>query len=380
MVSQTSPFSFMSSQLPLSPFVSSNRYSPYHFSHRPTPPSFSPLLSSFSSSPSSKEYNIYEIVKRKEDEVEALANLHSLPSDPLRLRLEYLAVDTTDLAFARRKRFCKALRRRASEPPPLPPSLYTASTPNRQHSFNPHKLSVGVDIKRQSPTAPNSRQGCNDLVEIDSIPLVSQALASLGADFLFINVDSLYGGTQSDLSSTTRHLRYLSKTSGTPPIPIVMKDVVISPLQLAVAADAGCDAAILLACVLGSDLEHLLNVGTSMSLDCIVECHNTLEVECAISAGATYLLINRYDRLRDNEYRPDVAFEVAESLPPRGLLTTLVTGNINTVEEAGELLDAGFDGVVIGKGIMGNNEADKLIKKIREVEGGTGNRYAGNGF
>ena len=347
-------------------FPLTSSYTPLYTSSSPpssTPPP-DPTTTDVDPTPlSSDVYNIYEIVRRKEVEITNFAKLHTSPSDPLQLRLGYIS-ESSDMV--KKKRFARSLRRKLSSPKVFPPP---DSLEDPAYPFNTHYLSVGVDVKRRSPTAPHG----GALVDFDSAGPVARALADLGADFLFCNVDGpSYGGSLEDLSSTVSSLKALSRETNRTAPSLVMKDVVVSLLQLAVAAEAGCDAVLLLACVLGSDLEDFLNAATLMDLDCIVECHTELELSLALKAGATYLLVNRYDRVKGNLLARDQVFDVLDAFPPAGFVTTLAAGDFATPEEAGELLDAGYDGVVLGKAIMGNDKAGELIKAIREVEGGSG--------
>ena len=344
---------------------------PQHFS-RATVSTFSSCLSAaVSSGPFDSTYNIYEVVSRKETEIEHFVKMHSSPSDPLRLRLGYMS---TNSDMSRKKVLARAFRRSLTSPPRLSPSMFRSEADLPPHPHNNYYLSVGVDVKRRSPTAPNAQRGSAGLADFTDSGPVSAALVGLGADFVFCNVDShSYGGSVSDLKSTVSSLKAFgsSSVSGVAP-PVIMKDIVIHPMQLALASESGCDAALLLACVLGSDLSDFLNAGTSMDLPCLVEVHTEEELALALDAGATYLLVNRCDRVNGNRLYKEQAFRLAKSFPPSGFVTILATGDIQTAEEAGDFLDAGYDGVVLGKAIMGNDKAGELIKGVREVTGGSG--------
>ena len=63
------------------------------------------------------------------------------------------------------------------------------------------------------------------------------------------------------------------------------QDVILHPLQLALAAEAGACAVYLIACVVGAQLEALLGIATVMGIEAIVEVHTPEEVEFAVSVS-----------------------------------------------------------------------------------------------
>jgi hypothetical protein len=53
---------------------------------------------------------------------------------------------------------------------------------------------------------------------------------------------------------------------------------------------------LLLTCVVGGDLQELLDACTIMGIEALVEVHSPNEMEFALSKGATSLLVNMWDR------------------------------------------------------------------------------------
>ena len=330
-------------------------------------------------SSTSENYSFYEIVTRKEKEIDDFVKKHSASDDPLQMLLGYMDHTDVDTDYeVKRTKLPKALRRGVRPGQSLSKQTKnptgeteTATSEVFEEDDSPKRLSVGVDIKRKSPTSSSPRP----LVSFDDAGSVASAFVSFGVDFVFANCDySTYGGDLSELKSVVAAVR-----GAAPSVPVIMKDIVIDPIQIALAKHVGCDAIVVMACIVGDKLEDFLNTATLMNFDIIVEVHTSEEISNALEAGATNLLVNRFDRMSGNSFHPNQPFALVEDLPPGGVTTTLVTGGINTVEEAAEFLDAGFDGVLLGKGFMGNVEADKLVRGIREVEHGSF-AYAGLGF
>merc|ERR1712071_211096 len=126
------------------------------------------------------------------------------------------------------------------------------------------------------------------------------------------------------------------------------------------------DGVLLIASVLGPALENFLNTCAVIGLETIVECHTKNEVEYALDCLAQNILVSNYDRVRQ-EYYPEQAHRLAGLFPGSGgPIITLAGGGIETVEDVKEILAAGYDGVVVGKAIMGNARAPEFIRAVKD--------------
>ena len=224
----------------------------------------------------SQEGDIFSMVRRKESEVSRLHTLHKDPSDDLQLLMSYMDVEST---FESAKKMAKAFRRQKKGP------SGEATT----------QLSVGIDLKRKSPTNPSFRCGFSNAGQ------VAAAFASSKADFVFANVDQqAYGGDIIDLQEIVK-----AANKDFPDVPVIYKDIVIDPIQLALAKHSGCDGCLVMACIVGAELPNLLNTATLMNLPVVVECHTAEEVSIAVENGAGTILLNRVDRFGGNEFFAD---------------------------------------------------------------------------
>ena len=329
-----------SSPLPTSSFSSL----PLSLSFLPSPKSSSSPLSPLFSTP---RLTFYDVIRLKEQEFSAFRKAHSSPEDPLQVMLGYFEAEPD---FSRFKKLARATRR-LSELDPAASPMHDPRNTNRL-------LSVGLDLKRSTPSSPTF--SC----AFDSAGSVAASLSSV-VDFVFVNADYRhYGGDVEDVKETVNAL----KDTG---VPVIFKDLVIDPLQLALAKSLGCDGMLVIAGVLGPDLTELLNTATLLNFPIIVECHTPEEVTVAVEAGASYILVNRRDRLT-NEIHLAQPFAVRDLLPPGNVLTILATGGVETPEECRELLDAGYDGVVMGQALVGNPKAHAKVREVKELEIGEG--------
>jgi indole-3-glycerol phosphate synthase len=115
-----------------------------------------------------------------------------------------------------------------------------------------------------------------------------------------------------------------------------MKDIVLDELQVGMAKNVGVDGILLIVTVLGPALPNFLDLCTVVGLEAIVEVLTKNELDAALQAMA------------------------------KNLLVALACGGIESAEQIRELLCAGYDGVVVGKAIMGNARAPSLIQAVRD--------------
>lgn len=308
--------------------------------------------------------DLYGAIHRKEYQMKKVNAQHFRPSDPVRMALGYAVEDLG----GREMKLAKALRRVYEDPEnPANPNARPKTSEEEERAAK--LLDVGmadaamrrgsfvVDIKRRSLSRPGEQ-----FARFDDTGMVADAMVSLGADAVFVNVDyEAYGGDLSELKSAIRAVREASPTAA-----VVMKDIVVDEIQLGLAKEAGADGILLVASVLGPALENFLDQATCMGLETIVECHTANEVEAALAALAQNIMVSNYDRIR-GEYHPDQAYKLAGLFPGSGgPIITLAGGDITTTDQMKKLLAIGYDGVVVGKAVMGSTRAPEFIKCARD--------------
>ena len=331
------------------------------------------------SASSKKAEDIYSAVHRKEYEMKQVKAQHRSTTDPVRMAMGYAQESAPNML-----RLAAALRR-VHDDPTNPANIKnissqkncsnnddgdkTASKVNNDHQRTEQLNELGLmemslrrgsfiaDIKRQSLSRPGET-----LCRFDDAGAVAQAMVRLGADVVLINTDhTAYGGDISELKSAVQMVRKVSKTAA-----VVMKDIVVDEIQLGLAKEAGADGIILMSSVLGPALENFLNLATVIGLETIVECHTKDEVERALYIMAPNILVNNYDRITQRYY-PQQAIQLAGLFPGSGgPIVCLATGNIQTTDDMKRHLAVGYDGIVIGKAIMGNAMAPELIRACRD--------------
>ena len=215
-----------------------------------------------------------------------------------------------------------------------------------------------VDIKRKSSLSYPGEQ----FARYDDAGLVAEAMVRLGADVVFVNVDyHSYGGDIGELKSAIRAVREVNDDAA-----VVMKDVVVDEIQLGLAKEAGADGIVLMASVLGPALENFLNLATIIGLECIVECHTYNEVQAALDVLAQNIMVSNRDRIT-GQLLPEQAVKLAGMFPGSGgPIVTIAGGGVDSTDQMKKLLAVGYDGVVVGKAVMGSARAPEFIRTVRD--------------
>jgi indole-3-glycerol phosphate synthase len=299
--------------------------------------------------------DLYAAVHRKEYEMKTVHQQHRSTADPVRMAMSYGQETPSNMRLAR------ALRRVHDDP--FKPQ--DDDTVKRKEKFMEHGLqemtmrraSFIVDIKRKSLSRPHEKF-CN----YDDAGMVAEAMVRLGADVVFVNVDyHAYGGDMAELKTAVNAVRKASKTAA-----VVMKDIVVDEIQLGLAKEAGADGILLIASVLGPALDNFLDLATTIGLETIVECHTRNEVQRSLDAMATNILVSNYDRVAQ-VHHPLQAIQLAGLFPGSGgPIICLAGGGIETPEQMKRHLAVGYDGVVVGKAVMGSTKAPEFIRVVRD--------------
>mmetsp|Transcript_26366 Transcript_26366/g.56623 ORF Transcript_26366/g.56623 Transcript_26366/m.56623 type:complete len:411 (+) Transcript_26366:114-1346(+) len=310
-----------------------------------------------------QQEDIYGAVHRKEYEMKRLNAQHAALSDPIRMAMGYAQEGIE------RKRLAAALRRVYDDPNNIAnPNAKgkTAAELEREEKMLENGMvdatmrrgSFIVDIKRKSSLSYPGEQ----FARYDDAGLVAEAMVRLGADVVFVNVDyHSYGGDMGELKSAVRAVREVNNNAA-----VVMKDVVVDEIQLGLAKEAGADGILLIASVLGPALENFLNLATIIGLETIVECHTYNEVQAALDALGQNIMVSNRDRI-SGQLLPEQAIKLAGMFPGSGgPIVTIAGGGITTTDQMKKLLAVGYDGVVVGKTVMGSARAPEFIRAVRD--------------
>jgi len=275
------------------------------------------------------------MVTRKKIEVDGLLRQHQDKDDPLVMRMSYMASEN-------KFNITRALK------------LDGAG----EHGLL--TMSVLVDLKRRSPTVAHRK----NVVEFASASKFAELLTLADVDAFLINTDSTeYGGEFTDLKESVKATRAVRPAR---PPAVINKDLIIHPVQIALALEQGAAGVLLIAAVVGADLEILLDACTIMGTEAIVEVHTPNELEFALSKGATIFLVNMWDRMT-GQLHIDQAKGLVSLMPMNSV--AIAAGNIQTVEQAAELAFYGYDSIVLGRALADLPDIKDFIDGVHGIRG-----------
>jgi len=145
-------------------------------------------------------------------------------------------------------------------------------------------------------------------------------------------------------------------------LPILRKDFVTDPFEIAEARAAGADAILLIVAALErTQLAQLIAVTRSRGIAALVEVHDEPETQAALEAGAQLIGINHRDL---HTFTVDLALtERLRKLIPARVVVVAESG-IGTPDDARRVYEAGANAILVGETLM---RSDDPAQKIREL-------------
>jgi len=159
------------------------------------------------------------------------------------------------------------------------------------------------------------------------------------------------------------HARDLQAIRGVVTLPLLRKDFLFDPYQVAEARAWGADAALLIVAMLeDAALAELLAAVREAGLAALVEAHTAGEVDRAVAAGATLIGVNNRDL-----HTFATRLETAEELRPRipaGIVSVAESG-IETAADAARMAAVGYDAVLVGESLMRAPDPGAALEALR---------------
>ncbi len=202
-----------------------------------------------------------------------------------------------------------------------------------------------LEIKFASPSAGTIRAG-NDLEPV---------LASYGrhADAVSVLTDrQFFGGSLERLAEVRRRLSQ----------PLLCKDFILEPFQVAEARCYGADAILLiLAAVDDHAWKRCAGLAGRLGMEILTEVHNEAETARAIALGAAIIGINHRD-LRTLAVDLGVSARLSPLIPPDRLV--VAESGINTREQL-VALRPHADAFLVGSALMREADLDRAVRQLR---------------
>lgn len=210
------------------------------------------------------------------------------------------------------------------------------------------ELAVIGEVKRRSPSKGELREIADPLA-------LAQEYCAGGAGAISVLTDGpSFGGSLDDLRRVSEGVA----------APTLRKDFILHPLQLAEAVRAGASAVLLIARLVGKDLEKLLQVAEEIGLETLTEVHDRDDLEMALEAKAPIIGINHR-----NLHTFVIDMSISEQLLPLipAHVITVAESGIRSAEEARQLRELGYDAVLVGEALVKSQYPSRLIAEMRGV-------------
>lgn len=196
------------------------------------------------------------------------------------------------------------------------------------------KPAIIAEIKKASPS--------KGLIRADFDPaLIASQYESAGATCLSVLTDrEFFQGA----------IEYLQSARAACSLPVIRKDFIIDPYQIAEAKAIGADCVLLIVAALApTQLQELAAYAAQMRLDVLVEVHDEAELDTALQAGFDLIGVNNRN-LHTFETDLGVSYRLAQRLPEGVLLVT--ESGIHGAQDVQAMLAKGIFGFLIGETFM----------------------------
>jgi indole-3-glycerol phosphate synthase len=145
-------------------------------------------------------------------------------------------------------------------------------------------------------------------------------------------------------------------------LPVLRKDFITDPYEVAEARAAGADAVLLIAAALDpQQLRDLIALTGSRGVAALVEVHDEGETAAALEAGATVIGVNHRD-LHTFDVDLSLTERLRKHVPAEVVL--VAESGIRSADDARRLREAGADAILVGELLM---RSDDPAARIREL-------------
>ncbi len=234
---------------------------------------------------------------------------------------------------------------------PRPSSRSSGAVRGFASALSTPGLGVIGEVKRRSPSRGVLAAGLDP---------VRQALIYQRAGAAAVSVltePDHFGGSNQDLRNVAEAVT----------IPVLRKDFILDPAQIAESARIGADALLLIVAILEDrQLAELLAATKQAGLTALVEVHNADETERAIGAGATVVGVNNRD-LSDFTVDLGTALDLAPLL--NEVEASIAESGISTPAQAARMAEAGYDAILVGEALVRAPDPGGLVSAMRGALG-----------
>lgn len=216
---------------------------------------------------------------------------------------------------------------------------------------NPQNVRVIAELKKASPSKGIIRQN------FDHKSLCLDLQANGAAALSVLTEKNFFLGS----------LQYLEEVAAMVDIPVLRKDFIFDPYQIARARVLGADAILLIAAALEQSLfQELFDCAGTFGMHVLCEVHNATELDMVMTCNPSVVGINCRD-LKTFKTDLDVTRRLLARIPDS--VVAIAESGIHSPGDIRSLIDIGADGFLIGESLMREAEpGEKLADLIRGAQ------------
>lgn len=231
---------------------------------------------------------------------------------------------------------------------------------------------VEADAQAQPPARPfyDALAGCvGRPALIAEIKKASPSRGVIRADFDPVSLARAYaeGGATclsvlTDAPSFQGHEDFLAAARGAVALPVLRKDFMIDPWQIAESRAVGADAILIIMAAVDDELAlDLADGAAAFGMDVLVECHDEAEIERALMLDARLVGINNRS-LATFETSLDTTERLAPRVPGGRLIVS--ESGIFTPADIARLTQAGARAFLVGEALMRQQDVSAATRAL----------------
>lgn len=208
---------------------------------------------------------------------------------------------------------------------------------------------VIAEIKKASPSQGVIRE------DFDPVAIAGQ-YAGAGATCLSVLTDESFFQGSAD---------YLKQARDACALPVLRKDFIIDPYQVAEAGAMGADCLLLIVAILSPvQLRELAAASAELGVDVLVEVHDEREMDVALDSGFDLIGINNRN-LHDFSTSLDTTLRLAQRVPEGTLIVT--ESGIHERADVERMLSADIHGFLVGETLMRAPDPGQRFRELFDL-------------
>ncbi len=216
-----------------------------------------------------------------------------------------------------------------------------------ERTLRGESLSIIAEIKRKSPSKGRLREDFY-------VDVIARSYVSAGARAISVLTEMNY---------FEGNLSHLATVRASVSVPILRKDFLVDPYQLAESRAYGADAVLLIATILDRNhLQEMLSAASELELSCLVELYDESELDKVDMDQISVLGVNNRNLHTfevDIKRAPELLARVPESI------VRVAESGLRTGQDLAEMQHHGIDAVLIGEVLISEPDPGLALSSLR---------------